>query len=319
MVASFTKTPTATPTRTATATNTATPTQTPTPANTATNTATSTATGTSTSTATPTTSDAVNWSPFFVAVWEMEEATNATRINTTTTSCGTSCDLSVVNTADKDTTNKVIGTASASFDGVTATDTLSCLFANCGSALNLAGSASWGCFIKQTGDLGIYERFAGTLASTLFEWGFFGKTTNAFTCRAVNSGNTSLETSSNNSKAGDDGNFHAAGCSFDDATDFITLYQDGVFGNNSTLGAFAMQSVASGLGEIGGANALFAGNEDECYLYSGVLTAADFCRICSCGVDGSLCTCSGTSYVTSGRNSASCGSCTLPSCNAATP
>ncbi len=35
----------------------------------------------------------------------------------------------------------------------------------------------------------------------------------------------------------------------------------------------------------------FDGELDECFVAAGALTAAEVCRICSCGVDGSLCAC----------------------------
>lgn len=63
----------------------------------------------------------------------------------------------------------------------------------------------------------------------------------------------------------------------------------------------------------------FLGQVDECFLFQGTLAITSSCRICSCGIDGSLCVCSGTTYTSNGRNAASCGTCTLPACNKATP
>lgn len=66
-----------------------------------------------------------------------------------------------------------------------------------------------------------------------------------------------------------------------------------------------------------------SGHVDEIGLdFDVVYTAQQACRLCSCGWDGSLCSCSsGTpaNYIDSGRNAASCGSCTLPACNASAP
>lgn len=64
---------------------------------------------------------------------------------------------------------------------------------------------------------------------------------------------------------------------------------------------------------------VFAGWLDECFVYHGALNDADVCRVCSCGVKGELCTCSGTSYTDAGRNVADCGSCVLPDCDASAP
>lgn len=65
----------------------------------------------------------------------------------------------------------------------------------------------------------------------------------------------------------------------------------------------------------------FKGQIDECYVYSGTVSDPGMCRICSCQIDGSNCTCGidGVSYTSTGRNVASCGSCTLPVCNANSP
>jgi hypothetical protein len=53
------------------------------------------------------------------------------------------------------------------------------------------------------------------------------------------------------------------------------------------------------------------GELDECFVAAGALTAAEVCRICSCGVDGTLCACDAaepTRYATggTGRNTTDC-------------
>jgi hypothetical protein len=64
----------------------------------------------------------------------------------------------------------------------------------------------------------------------------------------------------------------------------------------------------------------FFGQLDECWLAAAQLAAASICRICSCGVRGEQCTCSGTAFASVGRNATACGSCTLPAdCSAAAP
>jgi len=64
----------------------------------------------------------------------------------------------------------------------------------------------------------------------------------------------------------------------------------------------------------------FLGELDEAACATAALSAASVCRICSCQIDGSQCTCSGTAFATKGRNATDCGSCALPAdCTAAAP
>lgn len=64
----------------------------------------------------------------------------------------------------------------------------------------------------------------------------------------------------------------------------------------------------------------FVGQVDEVACATAVLSAASLCRICSCQIDGSQCTCNGTAFATKGRNTTDCGTCTLPvDCTAAAP
>jgi hypothetical protein len=62
------------------------------------------------------------------------------------------------------------------------------------------------------------------------------------------------------------------------------------------------------------------GQLDECFVTNIALSALEICRICSCGIDGSLCACSGSAYTSNGRHASDCGSCLLPAaCDAAPP
>src|SRR5262249_14713463 len=73
---------------------------------------------------------------------------------------------------------------------------------------------------------------------------------------------------------------------------------------------------------VGGVDsgAAFPGQVDEAWCAATGLSDLAICRICSCGVRGEQCTCSGTSYTSTGRNASACGSCTLPAdCSAVTP
>jgi len=103
--------------------------------------------------------------------------------------------------------------------------------------------------------------------------------------------------------------------------------QGQIFLNGQASGAAASQS---GFGTAPNSFTLSAafggyawdGQLDECFVTARVLAAAEICRVCSCGIDGTLCTCdAGTpaSYTNTGRNAGQCGACALPACNAPPP
>lgn len=61
---------------------------------------------------------------------------------------------------------------------------------------------------------------------------------------------------------------------------------------------------------------------DDCFVFDGVLSAADICRIAVCGVRGCGCECNGAAYVSRPLHSSAGGpvSCTMPAaCNKAAP
>jgi hypothetical protein len=94
------------------------------------------------------------------------------------------------------------------------------------------------------------------------------------------------------------------------------LYVDGV--QAVTAGMTTMS--ASGNPFYVGDNFLYTGLVDECFVANLQLSAAAVCRICSCGLRGEQCSCSGTAFTSTGRNASACGSCTLPAdCSASTP
>jgi Concanavalin A-like lectin/glucanases superfamily len=67
-------------------------------------------------------------------------------------------------------------------------------------------------------------------------------------------------------------------------------------------------------------NGFWQGQFDEAACFGNALSAEAICRICSCGIRGEQCTCSGTSFASTGRNATLCGSCALPAdCSAGTP
>lgn len=67
---------------------------------------------------------------------------------------------------------------------------------------------------------------------------------------------------------------------------------------------------------------LVDGNLDECFAWAGLFTATQKCRIASCGLSGTACSCLAsdpTLYVDTGYNGSIGAGCTLPVCNASAP
>ena len=317
-----TETPTWTPTATFTVTQTFTQSATPT----VTAAATSTATNTQTFTATPTAQPLTSWCPLMVACWEMEEATSATRINDPLSSCGSTCNLADTTTAVKDTTNFVVGTAAAKGDGSTASNVMSCPFATCGSNLNIHTSMSWGAFLRATSDVTASAmQYAGKATNNQLSWGLGRDLVNdQFTCRLIDASNVDKTQASSFNKFPIN-TFISGICVFDDPNNQLTNYADNASSTGS--GVNDMKSVTSGSmvflanSSSGDTPTVWPGQVDEAFVCGGILSATDICRICSCGVNGTLCSCSNAvpgNYANPGRNT-SCGSCTLPNCNAVGP
>ncbi len=301
-------TPVPTVTRTATVTVTSTPTITNTPAPTATPTATSGDVS------------APDWSSSFVAVWEMDEASGATRASTGT--CTTDCALANNNNVLKDTTSGhyAFGSGGAQAD-TSLSEYLSCDAGTC-NEINLASvaGATWGCYGYVPTDAE-----AGTMmywTSATNRWNIQRTTTNNnVTCQskpaatAAVSANTALNSWTANSLT-------FAACTFDDANNELKAYAGGSgFGSAATQSDIG--STTTGTFQAGGGDFGWTGTVDTCFVEDHELSDTDICRICSCGINGALggCVCSGggASYTNTGLNATKCNSCTLPACNKAAP
>jgi hypothetical protein len=114
-------------------------------------------------------------------------------------------------------------------------------------------------------------------------------------------------------------NMHHYICTFDDLNHTQAIYVDGTV--NKDLGVPGYPALTPLLTSntadfkigSGGVKGDFYGYADECFVYKGVLSQRDACRICSCGVDGSLCSCSAdNNWASRGRWDSDCGNCTLP-------
>jgi len=99
----------------------------------------------------------------------------------------------------------------------------------------------------------------------------------------------------------------------------LTIYTNGAARGTATATAPLPTEVQNFQISTSGTFA-YVGQAEECFVMSGAMDAPSVCRVCSCGLDGLLCTCQGTAFATKGRNTADCGSCTLPAdCTGPTP
>jgi len=108
-------------------------------------------------------------------------------------------------------------------------------------------------------------------------------------------------------------------CVYDHSAQELDSYSGGVASAVSATSATDGLNVRNPfIGRVTGTS--FDRYIDEAWVYAGDLGAVNICRVCSCGVSGAGCTCSGTAWVDEGLNDSDCGSCTLPTnCNDASP
>lgn len=266
-----------------------------------------------------------DWGDNMIAWWALEETTTATRVNSagagTCGGTGTKCDLAASGSIPNDTTNFQEGIASNNWSAIEA-DALNCTDANC-SPLERAGSGdhslSMGCWFRPA--LTGIDNTLLTKQDTLAGADGFSLTTNTDVApkakfyvaatSVLSSGTSALNTWG-----------HYAGV-FDDTGDTIAAYMNGVAGSTAAVSSLTENARPFYVGGDG-TNHDVVGRIDECWVYAGALAAASICRICSCGLSGSLCKCgsgvSATAFATTGRNGDSCGSCALPAnCSAAAP
>lgn len=255
----------------------------------------------------------VDWSGSFIAVWSLEE-TSTTRANRSSTTCGSTCDLAetggpIIN----DTTTFQEGSAAAFFIDAD-NERLTCNTSSGCTPMNISGSFSFGCWWRNTN--------CCQQADSLNFWrtgnnGFFLSITSGGNFECTVGDGTDIVTHSGGSAASNV--WDHIGCTHDATADTIQLHQDGA----AISSPATQQDMVPASGEFSISRASprdIDGQVDECFLASKVLTAQQWCRICSCGIDGTKCTCSdATSYSDAGRNTSECGSCSLPACTAAAP
>ena len=227
-----------------------------------------------------------------------------------------------------DTTNKIIGVSAATWAADGNQRCLTCNAQTTCTGLNIGATLTWGGFARASGDVnirGLLEGPAQTAGKPNF--GIYRDAVNdRLVCTVTNVSDTEVAANGATSGWANDNAFHQVLCEFNDSTDLLQPYI-----NTATSGSAAsvtsMRTVSGSPGrpdfyigyESGVGPFAWQGQFDEAFIYSGILSATSKCRICSCGVDGTLCSCSGASFVSTGRNS-SCGSCSLPAnCSASTP
>lgn len=251
---------------------------------------------------TPTTLPGVSWVPSMLGVWMLDEA-SGTRVNL---QGNAALDLAATGAIAQTTTNKMEGVAAATF-----TDATTYLSVTAAPLSNLISPLSIGCWSRPTASpaLGFFAGRWGTHGYLLDQEG-----TNFRFYIRVSSSNT--QTSGGGFPSIN--TYHHVVGTYSHPT--LTLYVDGVFSGSATSPSpLPTEAVAFQLATSNGGFP-YAGQLDECFVTNMALSAASVCRICSCGLRGEQCSCSGATYTSTGRNAASCGSCTLPAdCSAAAP
>jgi hypothetical protein len=268
---------------------------------------------------------AADWSASFVAWWSLDEA-SGTRVANSSTSCGSAgsdCDLADNNTVTNDTTNKQEGTASASFASAN-DEHLDCADSTCDELDHSGGThnSTWGCWWRSStatnqvvidnldlsgGGKGGYQMTRQTADERIW-------------CRVADNNSNYGIFSVTGTAPEDDEWYHLVCRVIGDTADTFQTFIGGELSSSSP------QTIETGgdgesfyVGTIDGGSESMDGELDECFVIHDYLSDAEICRVCSCQIDGSLCTCDGTTYVDDGRNSSDCGSCTLPDCDATAP
>jgi hypothetical protein len=240
-----------------------------------------------------------SWVSAMLAAWMLDEA-SGTRTNAQGT---TSRNLTDTGGVGNDTTNKMQGAAAALF-----TNAVGFALTTPDAGLeNLVSPLSLGCWVRPAStktNMFLQGRPSATnnvlIDQDLSNWVFYIYS-NAHSISAPSVQNTFS---------------HVVGTYAEPA---MKLYVNGALAATGSSGITLATTTTPW--EISDAGASYVwGQVDECFVTNVALSAASVCRICSCGLDGALCTCNGTAFTTTGRNATACGACTLPAdCSAAAP
>lgn len=235
------------------------------------------------------------------------------------------CDLADTNTVARSTTIKRTGSQSAQFTAASS-QVLSCTLdgsPNC-AAYDLGGSGtsfSVGAFFYASTDVASTILSVGPALSQV-HYILKRNVGGTYTWSVTDSlGTLKSKTSATTVAAGQWANVVGV---FDNAGDVIELYV-----NSASQGTTAITNdaftdtgaVTANMGQDTSSGAGYAdGYLDDVAVTAAALDATEICRWCSCGFNGSLCSCFAddpTVYVNEGLNASLCGSCTLPACDTA--
>ena len=278
----------------------------------------------------------LNWTPDFVAVYRIENSSDLGE-NEILTSCGSDCDLSGTNVSSS-TSDPIEGLRYLDPDSSATDVSMSCDADGSGCTdLNInTGNLTWGGWVNYRGDnfhlgginsnqlvIGQYDlNSSGTSDDT-----GYALTTAAFGDPAVSCfvDDTQLQITTVTG-TGDPDNallsvWHHFVCRYTADSKLEVIQNDTVEATSTSgLSMSAADSDFFAPSTYGVNTGGLNWESDELFVYAGLLTDKDICRICSCGINGEGCSCSASSnasYVSTGLNSSNCGSCTLPDCNGA--
>lgn len=239
----------------------------------------------------------------FLAVWRMEEATSATRTNSSAT--GSNNNMLNSGSVEQDGVNYIEGTYSAHFTEADP-DHLYCNKATCTDVV-FSGSVSVLGWFRKDNDTEHFtlwdssNTYTGLVARALIgnndckvgdgaDWGN----------TASGSADPTLETW-----------YHYA-CVHDATASTVQNYLNGKTDGSSATQQSMVASTKT-YQEMGRTSSIYLdGNLDEWAIVDQALSPEELCHICSCQIDGSLCSCSGGVYSDLGRNATYCQSCDLP-------
>jgi len=272
---------------------------------TAVSTSSTTTIGTTTTTQVPLA--APSWVPSMTGAWMLDEASGSARVNA---QGSTSRNLAETGGAiANSTTTKIEGTAAALFTSVNS------LRSSDGVLETITAPMSCTAWVYPQSSTTGYPHLIqiGTAGSSGLQFGF-GSNNNFYAQTFV----PATVAATPNNAVPLNAWTHGA-VTFDGTT--LTIYVNGVFSASVSVPGYQAPPGPDPfiVNDAAPAGTYFAGLLDEVSCGKPLLSAASVCRICSCGLRGEQCTCNGASYTVAGRNAASCGSCALPACNAATP
>jgi hypothetical protein len=243
---------------------------------------------------------APSWVPSMLGAWMLDES-SGTRVNAQGT---TARDLTVGAGSPSNSTDRMEGAASLNITATT-TDLLT------NESFTGLVALSIGCWVKSNATNMTFAMHDWTNSKNTFR---LNRTlTGGYSFAVFNNNTTNLIITSPNSWTTTVWS-HVVGTL--SAAGDMALYVNGAQVATGTNAPVAAANVQLYIGD----NATYTGLLDECVFDDLPWAAASVCRICSCGIRGEQCTCSGTAFASTGRNATACGSCTLPAdCSAAAP